>query len=114
MTDIAGYRIAVRYSSLAEKWLASLEGEPQVEFRGELPLIAMRRLLESLEADPGEYTMHWIQPGDADGDASYWTANWQPPELLYKCPECDGKGYCGDLTAAILCRKCGGRGALLC
>ena len=52
----------------------------------------MRRLLEGLAADPGEYKMHWVQPGDVDDD-SFWMANWQPPELLYKCPECEGKGH---------------------
>jgi hypothetical protein len=104
--------IVVRYSRLAEEWLASLEDELAVVFGGEFPLAAMRRLLEGLAAEPGEYTMRWIQPGEVD--LGYWRADWQPPKLLYRCPECDGKGQRGDPTESGPCGKCAGRGVLSC
>jgi hypothetical protein len=82
MTDVGGFRIVVRYSRLADQWMASLEGEPQVVFGGESPIAAMRRLLDGLTAEPGKYVMYWIDSGDADAEDLFWTANWQPPELI--------------------------------
>ena len=112
MTGSGELRIVVRYSRLADKWLASLEDEPLVVFDGEL-FGRDGRLLAGLAAAPGRYKMRWIQPHELEDDGS-WTADWNPPELLYECPECDGKGQRADGTDAVPCGKCDGRGVLCC
>ncbi len=112
MADISPDAIVCRFNSHAGQWLAHFEHASQVAFGGDKPLLALRRLLEGTEAEPGEYNMRWDQEEPTGTDAPFWTAMWQPPELLYQCPDCEGKGQYIGMANVELCRTCGGRNVI--
>jgi hypothetical protein len=83
---------------------------PQVGFGGNMPVNAIRRLLEHTDAANGEY---WLI---CDRDLSGTGANpihraiiWEQPELLFPCGDCRGSGEYIGLTERGPCRTCGGR-----
>jgi hypothetical protein len=52
MSDISPKTIITRFDRDADQWSAWFELTPQVAFGGDLPVVAMRRLLEGTERCP--------------------------------------------------------------
>lgn len=108
MADIAPETIITRFDAIADQWVAHFEYTPQVASGGDLPVVAMRRLLETTEAAPDSYPL--ICDTDRAGSGVlHRTLLWQPPDVLFPCPTCDGTGeYVGFLDRET-CKVCGGR-----
>jgi hypothetical protein len=92
------------------QWFATFERRPQVAFGGDMPAVAIRRLLEGTEAEPGDYAL--ICDADLSGTGAhtiYRSIIWNPPELLLPCGDCRGKGEYVGLLERGTCKTCGGR-----
>ena len=91
----------------ADKWAAHLDGAPDLAF-GENSLVkAVRRLLEGIEAEPAVFTI--LNQGDGSDDERRCSVVWDPPELLFPCQTCEGRGEYVGLIESEVCRGCGGR-----
>jgi|SRR5579872_5090402 len=108
MSDINPDTIIVRFNRDAGQWSAWFELTPQVAFGGDLPVVAMRRLLAGTEALPDTYPLvcnsHQAGTGVLHRDLI-----WKPPEVLFPCPTCNGTGRYVGLIEAGTCKACAGR-----
>jgi hypothetical protein len=103
--------IVCQFNSEADQWVAYFGGAPQAAFGGSLPVVAIRRLLEGLEAPADLYTL--VCDRDLSGSGILQRSFvWEPPEMLFVCPSCDGKGEYVGLMERETCEPCGGRGLL--
>jgi hypothetical protein len=100
--------IIVRYCNAPYGWLAWFEHIPDLKFEDELPMTAVRRLLQ-VGTPPGELALH-VDHYQAGSVALVRVANWQPPELLFQCSQCGGTGEHAGLVAVEHCQPCRGRG----
>lgn len=100
--------IIVRFGGDAGQWLAYFEHAPQIGFGGDIPVGAVRRLLEGIEAAPGTYPL--VCDTDRAGNGIlHRELNWQPPEILFTCSTCGGTGEYVGLSDVGVCQVCGGR-----
>jgi hypothetical protein len=102
--------IIVRYDAQGQQWCAAFDGKPQIVFDGNMPAVAIRRLLEGTEAEPDEYAL--ICDADLSGTGAhtiYRSIIWNPPELLLPCGDCQGRGEYVGLLERKTCTTCGGR-----
>src|SRR5437868_5237038 len=98
------------YDADAGQWVARFDDRPQVAFGGDMPAVAIRRLLEGTEAAPDGYSL--ICDADLSGLGAhtiYRSISWDPPELLLPCGDCRGKGEYVGLLERETCKTCGGR-----
>ena len=101
--------IVCQFNPDADQWVAYFGGAPQAAFGGSLPVVAIRRLLEGTEAPAISYTL--ICDGDLFGSSILQRSFlWEPPEMLFVCPSCEGKGEYVGLMERESCEPCGGRG----
>jgi hypothetical protein len=100
--------VIVQHNATAGQWVAWFECAPQVAFGSDLPMGAVRRLLSGDESPPGQYLLHVDQDQVGSG-VLVRIATWQPPELLFQCPACEGRGEYVGLNVAETCKVCGGR-----
>lgn len=108
MADIAPDQIVCRFSPDAGQWLAHFQDAPHVGFGSDLPMGAVRRLLQGSEADPDTYPL--ICDSDQAGSGVlYRSLTWQPPEILFPCGTCGGTGQYVGLADVEVCKVCGGR-----
>ena len=108
MADITTDTIVCRLDADAGQWLAYFEHAPQVAFGSDLPMGAVRRLLEGTEAASGGYPLVC----DADRARTGVLQReliWQPPEIVFACPSCNGSGQYVGLIDVETCKVCGGR-----
>jgi hypothetical protein len=99
--------IICRFNQIARQWAAWFEHMPGVAFGSDLPMGAVRRLLEGSEA-PAVYPLAC----DVDQSATsvlHRELTWQPPEILFPCPTCKGTGQYAGLIEVGTCQVCGGR-----
>ena len=102
--------IIARYDAPAEQWVATFEGIPQVTYGGNMPAVAIRRLLDGTEAGADCYAL--ICDMDLSGTGAHpihRSIIWDPPELLLPCGDCRGRGEYVGLLERETCRTCGGR-----
>ena len=102
--------IVVRYCDTAGQWLAWFDGAPCVCYGGEFSTEAVHRLLDGSGTDACDLTLRVEQ---ADKSVMIHGAVWQPPELLRRCEQCNGKGEYVGLTIVEKCGGCSGRGFLV-
>jgi len=100
--------IVVNYDSWARQWIAHFAPKPDDAYGGDLPVAAIRRLLDGTDAASAVY--HLI----CDQDLSGWgvlnqTIIWDSPELLCTCSDCRGRGDYVGLVERETCRTCNGR-----
>lgn len=106
---MADKTIIARFSPDSGQWVAHFENAPQVAFGGDLPVVAIRRLLDGAEAAPGTYPL--ACDADRAGSSVLLRAViWQPPEVLFQCPSCEGRGEYVGFMEREKCKACGGRG----
>ena len=103
--------IIVRYFERDGQWRAWFEDAPQAACHGEFYQDAVRRLLESHAPSPGQVRIH-VDASFSGTAVLERHAEWQPPELLFPCDRCDGKGQYAGVSMVEECRPCGGRGAI--
>ena len=108
MADIATDTIVCRFNDDSGQWVAHFEPTPHVAFGGDMPVVAIRRLLEGTEAAPDGYTL--ICDSDLAGSRVLRREIiWHPPELLFPCGACEGRGEYVGLLERETCGTCGGR-----
>lgn len=95
-------QIIVRYSDTARQWSAFFDRAPIVNFGGAFSMEAVHRLLEGCDTPAGDMELRV--------DGRLQAATWQPPELLIRCPTCDGKCEYVGLNTRETCASCGGKG----
>ena len=101
--------IVCQFNPDADQWVAYFGGAPQAAFGGNLPIVAIRRLLEGTEAPAVSCIL--ICDSDLLGTGILQRSFvWEPPEMLFVCPSCEGKGEYGGLMHRESCQPCGGRG----
>jgi DnaJ-class molecular chaperone len=94
----------------SQQWCAAFDGKPQVAFGGDMPAVAIRRLLEGTEAHPDSYALMCDANLSGTGAHTIYRSNiWNPPELLLPCGDCRGKGEYVGLLERETCQTCGGR-----
>lgn len=102
-------KIIVQYNKTADQWQAWIEESPCDKGDADFAMDAVYRLLEDLEPEACDLTLHIDQ--DQDGsDVVIREACWQPPELLFRCERCNGRGEYVGLTVVEPCKSCHGRG----
>jgi hypothetical protein len=106
--DAADHQIIVHYDAQAGQWVAAFDGTPQVAFGGNMPVVAIRRLLDETEAASDSYTLLCDQDLAGTG-VLYRSIIWNPPELLLFCGDCQGRGEYVGLLERETCGTCGGR-----
>src|SRR6516165_2451801 len=72
MAEITPETIVVRFDADASRWSASFQSVPQVEYGGDLPLRAVRRLLEGIVAWPDNYPLHFDPDDSGHGVPHRW------------------------------------------
>jgi DnaJ-class molecular chaperone len=75
-------------------------------------MTAVHRLLAGSGTPPGELELHVDQDMVGSGVLTRKPI-WKPPELLFKCERCNGKGEYRGLLTVETCRACQGRGWLV-
>ena len=103
--------IVATFNADANQWTAFFENSPQVAFGGELPVPAIRRLLEGIEADPDAYALECDMDLIGSG-ILLRSVVWDPPELLFPCSACNGRGVYVGLQEREPCGTCNGRGCV--
>ena len=111
MADISPDTIICRFSADAGQWVAHFEPKPQVAFGGDLPVVAIRRLLEGTEAASDTYPLR-CNSDQAGSSVLHRNVIWDPPDLLCECTDCEGRGRYVGLREAEPCKKCAGLGAV--
>lgn len=101
--------IIAKFDAMGGEWIGHFADRPQVGFGGDLPVVAIRRLLEGTESAPDTYTLECDRDLIGSG-IILRSIIWDPPELLFRCPGCDGRGEYVGLHERERCRRCGGRG----
>lgn len=90
------------------QWVAHFEGKPQGAFGSDLPVKAVRRLLEGMEVEPGAFNL--LCDGEGPGDEVLrYSVVWDPPELQFPCQACEGRGEYVGLFEREVCQGCLGR-----
>jgi hypothetical protein len=110
MTNVTPDTIIASYVPQAGQWVAAFDGTPQVAFGGNMPAVAIRRLLDDTEAHPDSYAL--ICDADLSGTGAHTihrSVIWNPPELLLPCGDCQGRGEYVGLLEREICQTCGGR-----
>ncbi len=108
MTDASHPPLVVRPHDDGSYWTAYLEQVPQFAICGPTAVQAVRRFLEAAESGPGTYSVMDIS--DTEHTAGIPLAViWDPPELLVRCPDCEGRGEYVGLFVVESCRVCSGR-----
>jgi hypothetical protein len=106
--EISPHPIVVNYDSWARQWIAHFATKPDDAYGGDLPVAAIRRLLDGTEAEYAVYQLFCDQ--DLSGRGVFdRTIIWDPPELLCTCPDCHGRGEYFGLVERETCRMCNGR-----
>src|SRR5262252_7129220 len=105
---VAPGAIIAQHSEHAGQWTAHFEQKPHVAFGGDVPVVAIRRLLEGTDAPPDSYTLRCDQD-IAGSNVLLRTIVWHPPELLFPCGACAGRGKYVGLLVVEECKVCGGR-----
>jgi hypothetical protein len=90
------------------QWVAHFEGVPQVAFGGDIPMRAVRRLLEGSEIEPAIYYLHCDSDQLGNG-VLHRSLIWEPPEMLFECLACRGTGQYVGLAEVGICEACRGR-----
>jgi len=103
--------IVAMFSADANQWVAHFETRPQVAFGDELPVPAIRRLLEGTEAESGAYGLRCDLEVIGSG-ILLRSMIWDPPELLFPCSACNGSGVYVGLQEREPCGTCNGRGCV--
>jgi hypothetical protein len=101
-------KIVCRFSRLTGQWVAHFDRAPHWAYSSDVPMRAIRRLLEGAEAWPGTFALAC----DADQAASsvlHRELIWKPPEILFECSACGGSGQYVGLAIVEVCQACGGR-----
>lgn len=101
---VTGRRILVTLEN--GRWMAMFDRGLPLTFGGNTVFVAIRRLLETTEASPGEYRIQ-VEVSDAAVPDSI---RWDPPLMMVRCPECEGKRQYVGLRLVEQCRACTGRG----
>lgn len=101
--------IIVRYSDQAHHWLARFDGSPSVRSGSNIPMDAVRRLLQGNGTPPGDVMLH-VDQDQAGSALLSRAATWQPPELLFKCTQCNRWRAHTRPSVVETCRACRGRG----
>lgn len=101
--------IVVRYNETAGQWQAWFDGFPHVAYGGEFSMEAVHRLLEGSGTDASDLMLHVDQDQIGSG-VLIRSVVWQPPELLFRCEQCNGKGEYVGLAVVEKCGACEGRG----
>jgi hypothetical protein len=99
--------IVVRYCETGSQWQAWFNETTCLCYGGEFSTEAVHRLLEGSGTDACDLTLHVDRP---DKSTMIQEAVWQPPELLLRCEQCDGKGEYVGLAVVEKCGTCRGRG----
>jgi hypothetical protein len=100
--------VIVRHNATAGQWVAHFDSTPQIAFGSDLPMGAVRRLLAGCESPPGPFQLRVDQDQVYSG-VLFRVAKWKPPELLFTCSACDGRGEYVGLIVKEVCKVCGGR-----
>jgi hypothetical protein len=108
MADISPDTIIVRFDAEAREWNANFQCVPQVAYGGDLPMRAVRRLLEGTVAWPDIYPLR-CDPDDSGHGVPHRSLIWDPPEMLFECSTCRGTGQYVGLAEVGTCDACGGR-----
>jgi hypothetical protein len=103
--------IVARFNADANQWVAHFTNAPQVAFGGALPVQAIRRLLEGMEAELDAYTLRCDDEVAGNG-ILLRSVVWDPPELLFPCSACGGRGVYVGLQEREPCGACNGRGCV--
>jgi hypothetical protein len=107
MADISPETIICRFDGRADQWVAHFERRPQVRFGAGPPMDAVRRLLNGTEAIPDTYPL--VCDADRAGSGLlHRDLIWQPPEVLFTCPACNGSGQYVGFLEVETCKVCGG------
>lgn len=105
--------IIVRYELAYDRWLACFSASRQIVFGGELPSIAIRKLFDAVDPLTGSYELRcdhdWSDTGDVPQPRFI---RWDPPDLFFSCPSCNGSGEYVGLLLREECRTCRGRGVV--
>ena len=108
MGDISPDTIICKFDDQGGQWLAHCEQSPQVAFGSDMPVRAIRRLLEGIEADP-DVIILMCDRDLAGTRVLRRKIIWDPPELLFPCGTCEVRGEYVGLLERDICRTCGGR-----
>src|SRR5262245_50424403 len=100
--------IVVQYQELGQQWVAHFDGELCRSFGGNMPLVAVRRLLEGTDNQPETLTVRCDRDRAATGILQFPIV-WEPPEMLITCRACEGRGEYVGLLEREVCPSCGGR-----
>ena len=100
--------IIVQHSDTAGQWSAYFADALHIAFGSDVPMGTVRRLLHGTVSLPGEYELYSDQVQVGSG-VLVRAVTWPPPELLFPCPACEGKGQYVGLIEVETCRVCGGR-----
>jgi hypothetical protein len=80
MSDISPDTIICKFAAVADQWVAHFERRPQFAFGADLPMTAVRRLLEGMETVPDTYQL--VCDADRAGSGVlHRDLIWQPPEI---------------------------------
>ncbi len=90
------------------QWIAHFDGAPVFAFGGDMPVKAIRRLLEGKSVAPARFVLLCDRDRVGSGVLQY-TIVWEPPELLFPCQACEGRGEYIGLLEREVCHACGGR-----
>ena len=103
--------IRARFSEQCGHWVAHFEDAAHIGAGGDMPVVAVRRLLDMTDSPAGDYRLECDQDM-AGSDVLLRTIAWNPPALSFVCHECGGRGRYVGLIETEACRTCGGRGVL--
>src|SRR5262245_52441070 len=98
--------IILRHDVPANQWLAHFQGKANLAYGSDLPLKAVRRLLEGTERESGVFRLQ-CEDGSVAGVPD--DIVWDDPELFRTCVECNATGTYTGLAEVETCRTCCGR-----
>ena len=100
--------IVCQFDANGGQWLAYFESTPQVAFSADLPMPAVRRLLEGTESAAGSYPL-LCDANQARTEVLRRDLIWNPLYILFTCESCRGTGQYTGLSRIGVCKVCGGR-----
>lgn len=113
MTRVSDFRLVrVMFRDDVREWCAVFGDALHVGFGGDVPMTALRRLLEGTVAPAGLYELNCDQDQAGSG-VLIRVLDWQPPEIRFTCSRCNGKGQYAGLAEVEPCGPCEGKGYLL-
>lgn len=104
--------IVIKHNVVAGHWCASFANTPGVGFTGELPVVAIRRLLEGLNSPADSYALCCDREFSGSGVLPK-SVVWDSSELLFPCAECNGSGEYIGLMEREPCKVCHGLGLVV-